>query len=95
MKQSTAIVLSGGGALGALQAGALRALIEAGIKPDLLVGTSIGAVNAACMAVYGFNLEGITRLEKTWKVPKWGRQVRAYISCSSRTTDAGYVILTL
>jgi NTE family protein len=67
MKQCTAIVLGGGGALGALQAGALRALIETGIHPDLLVGTSIGAVNAACLAVYGFNSDGIARLEKTWQ----------------------------
>ncbi len=66
MKNCTAIVLSGGGSLGALQAGALQALIEMDIHPDILVGTSIGAVNAACLAIYGFNLEGIQRLKRTW-----------------------------
>jgi NTE family protein len=43
-------VLSGGGSLGALQAGMLRALYGHGITPDLLVGTSVGAVNAAFIA---------------------------------------------
>jgi len=43
-KRTLAFAL-GGGARGALQAGALRALLEAGIRPDLLAGTSIGAVN--------------------------------------------------
>jgi len=41
MKKCLAFVLGGGGARGALQVGALRALFEAGFKPDLLVGTSI------------------------------------------------------
>jgi NTE family protein len=45
-----AFVLSGGANLGAVQAGMLQALLEAGIVPDLLVGTSIGAVNAAYLA---------------------------------------------
>jgi len=45
-----AFVLSGGANLGAEQAGMLEALLEAGIVPDLLVGTSIGAANAAFIA---------------------------------------------
>ena len=45
-----AFVLSGGANLGAEQAGMLEALLEAGITPDLLVGTSIGAANAAYIA---------------------------------------------
>jgi NTE family protein len=40
-------VLGGGGALGAFQAGVYEALEEAGREPDRLVGTSIGALNAA------------------------------------------------
>ncbi|HNK70256.1 MAG TPA: patatin-like phospholipase family protein, partial [Flavobacteriales bacterium] len=40
-----AFVLSGGGNRGALQAGALLALLERGIRPDLIVGTSVGALN--------------------------------------------------
>jgi NTE family protein len=43
----TAFVLSGGGSLGAVQVGMLQALAEAGIRPDMLIGTSVGAVNAA------------------------------------------------
>jgi NTE family protein len=41
-----AVVLSGGGALGAVQVGALKALAEHGIRPDFLVGCSVGALNA-------------------------------------------------
>jgi NTE family protein len=47
---STAFVLSGGGNLGAVQVGMLQALADRGVVPDLLVGTSVGAVNAAFLA---------------------------------------------
>src|ERR1700730_11932480 len=43
----TAFVFAGGAALGAMQAGMLHALYERGIRPDLLVGTSVGALNGA------------------------------------------------
>jgi NTE family protein len=46
-----AFVLSGGGSLGAVQVGALHALLAAGIRPDVLVGCSVGALNAAFLAV--------------------------------------------
>jgi len=46
----TAFVLAGGAALGAMQAGMLRALCEHGIVPDLLAGTSAGTLNAAFLA---------------------------------------------
>ncbi len=46
----TAFVLSGGGVLGAIQAGQLQALTNAGIIPDVLVGTSVGSLNAAFLA---------------------------------------------
>jgi len=45
-------VLGGGANLGAHEVGMLRALFEAGIRPDLVVGTSVGAVNAALVAAY-------------------------------------------
>lgn len=45
-----AFVLSGGGNLGSVQVGMLKALLEAGIRPDVVVGTSIGSVNAAYLA---------------------------------------------
>jgi len=66
MRKKLAFVLSGGGAHGALQVGALRALFEAGIIPDMLVGTSIGAVNSALIAIYGLNLAGIEKLSQAW-----------------------------
>jgi len=44
---TTAFVLGGGGMLGAHEVGMLRALREAGVRPDVIVGTSIGAVNDA------------------------------------------------
>ena len=62
-----AFVLGGGGARGALQVGALRALFEAGFKPDLLVGTSIGAVNSAGLALWGVNLAGVDALERAYQ----------------------------
>ena len=46
----TAFVLAGGAALGATQAGMVHALYERAIVPDLLVGTSAGALNAAFLA---------------------------------------------
>lgn len=62
-----AFVLSGGGARGALQVGALQALLEAGIQPDLMVGTSIGAVNATYLAVRGVNSVGVSELTDAWR----------------------------
>jgi NTE family protein len=46
----TAFVLGGGGVLGAHEVGMLRALAETGVRPDLVVGTSIGALNGAFVA---------------------------------------------
>ena len=67
MEKCTAFVLGGGGSRGAFQVGALRALLEAGIVPDLLVGTSIGAVNAIGLALWGVDRDGLARLEKAWE----------------------------
>lgn len=47
---TTAIVLSGGGSLAAVQVGMLQALAGHGVSADLLVGTSAGALNAAYLA---------------------------------------------
>ena len=67
MKNCLALVLGGGGARGALQVGALRALFEAGYQPDLLVGTSTGSVNAAGLALWGVNLDGVRALEHAYQ----------------------------
>lgn len=45
-----AFVLSGGASLGAVEVGMLQALSRAGIAPDLIVGTSVGALNGAWVA---------------------------------------------
>ena len=45
-----ALVLQGGGALGAYQAGVYQALAEANLRPDWVAGISIGAINAALIA---------------------------------------------
>ena len=66
MNKQLAFVLSGGGARGALQAGALRALLEAGLHPDMLVGTSAGAINATYLAVHGVNLASVESLAQAW-----------------------------
>ncbi len=67
MEKCLAFVLGGGGARGALQVGALRALFEASYQPDLLVGTSIGAANAAALALWGVNIDGVTVLESAYQ----------------------------
>ncbi|GAB3198343.1 patatin-like phospholipase family protein [Nocardioides hungaricus] len=47
---TTAFVLGGGGVLGAAEVGMLRALLERGVVPDLVLGTSVGALNGALVA---------------------------------------------
>jgi NTE family protein len=47
---TTAFVFAGGATLASVQAGTLRALMEAGLRPDMVVGTSSGALNAALLA---------------------------------------------
>jgi NTE family protein len=63
----TAFVLSGGGSLGAVQVGMLRALAERDVTPDLLIGTSAGALNAAYVAGHGTGLAALDGLADTWK----------------------------
>jgi NTE family protein len=65
MRGLCAFVLSGGGSLGAVQVGMLRALFESGCRPDLLVGTSVGAVNAAWVAGRP-DADGLQELNDIW-----------------------------
>jgi len=62
----TAFVLGGGGVFGATQVGMLQALLAADITPDLVVGTSIGAVNGAFVAADPTAI-GVSRLEELWR----------------------------
>jgi NTE family protein len=66
MEHRTAFVFAGGGSLGAIQVGALRELILAGIQPDFLVGASVGALNA-CYFAGSPDLDGVTALEGIWR----------------------------
>src|ERR1039457_4253946 len=61
----TAFVLSGGGNQAVAQVGMLRALLERGITPDVVVGTSAGALNGAAIATSP-NLEKLEQLEAVW-----------------------------
>jgi NTE family protein len=63
---TTAFVLSGGGSLGAVQVGMLQALGAHGIEPDLLVGTSAGAVNATWVAQHGMSISSLAALAGVW-----------------------------
>jgi NTE family protein len=62
----TAFVLSGGGNQGVSQVGMLRALLERDIVPDVVVGTSAGALNGAGVA-YAPNLTGVAQLAAVWE----------------------------
>jgi NTE family protein len=63
---TTAFVLSGGGSLGAVPVGMLQALLARGVEPDLLVGTSAGAVNAAWVAGHGTSPGSLAELARLW-----------------------------
>lgn len=76
-------VLGGGGVRGAVQVGMLRALLEAGVRPDLIVGTSIGAINGAAVA-HDPTPDVVGELAAVWASPaaaavygdSWARQLR-------------------
>jgi NTE family protein len=65
-RRQIVLVFQGGGALGAYQAGVYQALHEAGVEPDWIIGTSIGAINASLIAG---NEPGqrLDRLEEFWR----------------------------
>ena len=61
----TAFVLGGGGLLGAAEIGMLHALDDAGVVPDVVLGTSIGAINGALFAAVPGD-EAVDKLERLW-----------------------------
>jgi len=65
LPKPVAFVFSGGVSLGAVQVGTLRAVLEYGIKPDLLIGSSVGALNAAYIS-QGFTSERVEKLAEIW-----------------------------
>jgi NTE family protein len=62
----TAFVLAGGGSLGAVEVGMLRALAAVGVRPDLIVGASAGAINGAHFAGDP-SPAGVAKLEQLWR----------------------------
>jgi NTE family protein len=62
---STAFVLGGGGVLGSAEVGMLRALLERGLVPDLVVGSSVGALNGAAVAADP-TPAAVARLTEMW-----------------------------
>lgn len=72
---TTAFVLGGGGVLGAVEVGMLRALFERDLTPDLVLGTSVGALNGALVA-RDPTLGVIERLTELWRgATESGREV--------------------
>ncbi len=87
----TVLVLQGGGALGAYQIGVYQALHEAGIEPDWVVGTSIGAINAALIAGSPVG-ERVDRLREFWKRVEhpdyFGGMMPPWLSAMTRNMSA-------
>jgi NTE family protein len=61
----TAFVFAGGGSLGAIQVGMLRTLLSCGVRPDFVVGSSVGAINASYFAAAP-DAAGVAALERIW-----------------------------
>src|SRR4051812_14921345 len=87
----TVLVLQGGGALGAYQVGVYEALAEAGVEPDWVVGTSIGAINAGLIAGSPKG-ERVQRLLEFWKRieqgPSLGQFMPAWMAAAARNAVA-------
>jgi NTE family protein len=86
------LVLQGGGALGAYQGGVYQALHEAGIEPDWIIGTSIGAINASI--VTGNKPEDrLSRLKEFWRRVErseaWGDAFPAWSGVGDALTSWG------
>ena len=62
-----AFVMSGAGARGPLQVGAMGALLEADIRPDFIVATSAGAINAVLVAASGYSHPALADIRKQWQ----------------------------
>ena len=93
---TVAFVLGGGGVRGAVEVGMLRALFEAGITPELVVGTSIGAINGAAVA-HDPSAAIVERLVDAWCSPtaaavygdSWFRQMQRLAQSRTHLNDPG------
>src|SRR5215831_8057791 len=61
----TAFVFTGGGSLGAVQVGMLRTLLAYDVRPDFVVGSSVGAINASYFAAAP-SADGVAALARIW-----------------------------
>jgi NTE family protein len=77
------LVLQGGGALGAYQAGVYQALHEAGLEPDWIIGTSIGAINASLIA-------GNPRQQRLARLTEFWKRVERNLGWAHHTALAGF-----
>ena len=94
-----AIVLSGGGAKGDFEVGAVRYLYDSGVRPDILCGVSVGATNAAKLAEGEDPADpsrGLAGLEKIWaslqrntELPAVGCRPASSCSPAARSCTAG------
>lgn len=91
----TALVLAGGGSLGAVQVGMLEALARTGFTPDLIVGSSVGALNAAVFAGDP-TPRGVATLAEIWRglrrkdvFPLTFRSALGWLGPSGALFDAG------
>src|SRR5438270_13137079 len=78
LRSPVALCLSGGGARGAAQAGAVIELVAAGLRPDLIVGTSIGAWNGSWLAAHP-EVENARALQHWWTDPEVRRVMRGLL----------------
>jgi NTE family protein len=85
---SVAFVLGGGGHLGAAEVGMLHALMEHGVRPDLIVGTSVGALHGAAVA-RSPSVASVEKLETAW-----GELAGLGVLGSSWFTDATILLRT-
>lgn len=79
-----ALILSGGGARGAFQVGVMKYLQEIGWQPDLICGTSVGAINAAAMGS-GMSIDLMARLWRTYRRKKMFRVTLLTLFASLRS----------
>lgn len=92
---TVAFVLGGGGNLGAIQVGMLRALVDRGVRPDLIVGCSVGALNGAAFAADP-TAAGVDRLEALWTTMD-GRDVlpTGWVTTTAALARRGEAVHTL
>jgi NTE family protein len=78
LRAPVALCLSGGGARGAAQAGVVIELVAHGLRPDLIVGTSIGAWNGSWLAAHP-EMENARALQYWWTDPEVRRMMRGML----------------